>query len=112
MLVTTELFGLVLGMFVRSDLVPDSKTLTSILNFAIEVAEGYQHNPYHSFLHAVDVTYIMYWTLSDMGVADQLGLNKMEMAALLIAALTHDVLHPGLNNLYQVCYPLLVSISM
>ncbi|KAJ3272729.1 hypothetical protein HK104_004410, partial [Borealophlyctis nickersoniae] len=97
-----ELFGLILGMFVKTRLVSDSSTLTRILEFTVDVAHGYLENPYHSFLHAVDVTYIMYWTLSDMRVADQLKLNKMEMAALLIAALTHDIQHPGLNNLYQV----------
>ena len=30
------------------------------------------------------------------------GIPKLELAALLIGALCHDIAHPGVNNLYQV----------
>ncbi|KAJ3079713.1 High affinity cAMP-specific and IBMX-insensitive 3',5'-cyclic phosphodiesterase 9A, partial [Quaeritorhiza haematococci] len=98
----SELFGVLLGTFVTMDLVPDSETLTILLEFMIDVSAAYFRNPYHSFLHAVDVEYMMYYILIDLKVAHLLDLSKAEITALLVAALTHDVLHPGLNNLYQV----------
>ena len=30
------------------------------------------------------------------------GMSKLEIAAILIGALCHDIAHPGVNNLYQV----------
>lgn len=100
---TPQLYGLVLGMFVRSDLVADGKALSSLLDFVIDVANGYHDNPYHSFLHAVDVTYIAYWILLDLGLREELAFNQIEVVALLVAALTHDILHPGVSNLFHVC---------
>lgn len=97
-----ELYGLVLGSFVKIGLVPNDHTLSTLLSFIIEVDSGYLDNPYHSFLHAVDVLYMMHYILIDLNTAHILGLDKMEITSLLIAALTHDILHPGLNNLYQV----------
>ncbi|KNC98647.1 uncharacterized protein SPPG_06328 [Spizellomyces punctatus DAOM BR117] len=97
-----ELYGLILGMFVKHGLVPDSQTFASLLDFVVDVANGYQDNPYHSFLHAADVTYMVYWILADLALAEELGFTSVEFVALLIAALTHDVLHPGLNNLYHI----------
>ncbi|RKO89920.1 hypothetical protein BDK51DRAFT_21883, partial [Blyttiomyces helicus] len=88
-------------MFVSFDLVPNPSALSVLLSFVHDIAAGYPLNPYHSFLHAADVTYVLYYALADLG---ELGakLDRVEIAALLIGALSHDVLHPGLNNLYQV----------
>lgn len=102
---TPQLYGLVLGMFVKTGVVTDPQTLSSLLLFIIDVANGYKDNPYHSFLHAVDVTYIVHWILDDLGLREELAFTTIEIVALLVAALTHDVLHPGMNNLFHVSCP-------
>ncbi|KAL2917309.1 hypothetical protein HK105_202973 [Polyrhizophydium stewartii] len=97
-----EHLGMYLGMFVRQGLVRDSVALQAVFDFACEIAQNYLDNPYHSFLHAVDMTYMTYYLVHDMGVKEQLDLSSADFAALLVAAIAHDVLHPGTNNNYQV----------
>lgn len=100
-----ELYGLVLGSFVSIGVVPQApndELFSTLVAFVQDVEYGYFGNPYHSFLHAVDVLYVMYYILIDLNIAQILGMNKMEISALLIAALTHDILHPGLNNLFHI----------
>ncbi|KAJ3373241.1 Calcium/calmodulin-dependent 3',5'-cyclic nucleotide phosphodiesterase 1B [Kappamyces sp. JEL0680] len=94
--------GIFLGMFVRIGLVKSSECLQSLFEFAVAVSLNYHDNPYHSFYHAIDVTYVVYYLLEDMGAAEQLDLNKSDKAVLLLSALGHDVLHPGTNNLFQI----------
>lgn len=94
--------GLYLGMFVKEDLVGDNENLCKILAFACEIFENYLDNPYHSGLHAIDVTYSAYYILTGMGISAQIEMTDYEMAAILLAALGHDVLHPGMNNVFQV----------
>eukprot|EP00842_Homolaphlyctis_polyrhiza_P000172 jgi/Hompol1/1155/HPOL_001331-RA len=89
-------------MFVKDGLVRDSQTMQQLLEFTSEVAEHYFDNPYHSFYHAIDMTYMTYYLLHDMGIREQLDLTSADVAALLLAAIAHDVLHPGTNNLFQV----------
>lgn len=94
--------ALFLAMFVKLDLIPDSTALQDLLEFAVEVSKNYLENPYHSFHHAIDVTYITYYLFQEMGIAEHLDLNRADKAVLLISALGHDVLHPGTNNIFQV----------
>ena len=97
-----ELYGLLIGTFVNLELIRTSKQLSAFLDFIIDVDKGYFDNPYHSFLHAIDVEYMLYFVLIDLKIKNILKFNLIEISALLIAALTHDILHPGLNNLFQV----------
>jgi hypothetical protein len=94
--------GLYLGMFVKNQTIPCSKTLQLLFEFAIEISDNYFQNPYHSFYHAIDVAYMTYYLMEDMTMAQQLEFTPSEKVTLLIAALGHDVLHPGTNNLFQV----------
>lgn len=91
-------------MFAKMGLVAveDETTLQLLINFIDDVRSGYLDNPYHCFYHAIDVAFVVFYILETLGVQRQLGLSKVDTAALLIAALAHDILHPGLNNLYQV----------
>jgi 3'5'-cyclic nucleotide phosphodiesterase len=98
-----EQLGLYLGMFVKEGLVRDNETFRKLLSYAIEISNNYLDNPYHSVFHAIDVSYMTYYLLTEMGVVEQAHLLKIDIAALLLAAIGHDVLHPGLNNQYQVC---------
>ncbi|KAI9104835.1 hypothetical protein DFS34DRAFT_215550 [Phlyctochytrium arcticum] len=99
---TPELYGLILGMFVKHGLVPNADVLNHLFNFVVDLSGGYFDNPYHSFLHAADVAYMVYWIMADLKLSEELGLSTVEFVALIIAALTHDILHPGLNNLYHI----------
>ncbi|KAL5037641.1 hypothetical protein RTP6_005042 [Batrachochytrium dendrobatidis] len=90
------------GMFVKQSLVQDSTTLQEVFEFSTEIAAAYLDNPYHSFLHAIDMTYMTYYLLHDMGLKEQLDLLSLDIAAMLLAAISHDAQHPGTNNLFQV----------
>jgi hypothetical protein len=87
-----ELYGSVLGMFIRIKVdTAIGATASQLLDFIIDVDHGYLQNPYHSFFHAVDVTAVIYYILNDLEAA--IHLSTLDMAALLIAALCHDIGH-------------------
>lgn len=91
-------------MFVKEQLVATQAGLDSLLLFANAIYDAYLDNPYHSSRHAIDVTFMAYYFYTDMGVRDRIRLLQIDLVALLIAALGHDVLHPGTNNALEVCY--------
>jgi hypothetical protein len=96
-----EIYGIIVGMFVKLDLVECLNISESeLLDFVIDVDRGYLQVFYHSFHHAADVTSVLYHMLLHMNASQYL--SKPDMAALLLAGLCHDIGHPGLNNLYQV----------
>ncbi|KAI9259400.1 hypothetical protein BDA99DRAFT_513181 [Phascolomyces articulosus] len=84
-----------LGVFKTLDISP-----SEFLDFLIDVDLGYHVNPYHSFYHAADVTIVIYHMLFQFEVLNYL--SRIDVAALFIAALCHDIGHPGCNNNYQV----------
>lgn len=96
-----ELYGILLGMLVKLDLVGALNIRKSeMLDFIIDVEKGYNNTSYHSFLHAVDVVVVLYYMLTDLGAAKYI--TSLDAICLLIAGLCHDIGHPGLNNVYQV----------
>lgn len=72
------------------------------LDLAEAVREAMSVNdvPYHNFLHAFDVTQTTFCMLTTMGGRDLL--QPIEIYALMLSALFHDLEHPGLNNAYHV----------
>lgn len=67
----------------------------------VEVRQNYcSENPYHNFIHAFDVTRNIYVYLSTCGAAAYLG--HLEIFALLLSGLLHDVGHPALNNNFVI----------
>ena len=73
--------------------------------FLQAVCGGYHPNPYHNWQHAVCVLHGSY--LMQRGGYTQGGdsvsyLTKLEQLSLLIAALGHDVDHPGVSNAFLV----------
>ncbi|KAG0204231.1 hypothetical protein BGX28_003759 [Mortierella sp. GBA30] len=96
-----EIYGIILGMFIKLGLVECLNiTESELLDFIIDVDRGYLATFYHSFYHAADVTAVLYHMLLEMNASQYL--SKPDMAALLLAGLCHDIGHPGLNNLFQV----------
>ena len=57
------------------------------------------YKSYHTFTHAVDVMLTTHAIIFDTAY---LAFTPAERTALVTAALCHDVLHPGVNNLYFV----------
>jgi hypothetical protein len=89
------------------------------------LGESYLDNPYHNQLHGADVAQALNWTLMFGGAAnvftpldsgldtqqqilsendsdDMNRVPKITMLASVLAALAHDVGHPGVNNNYLI----------
>ena len=72
----------------------DEATITLMLE---ELEAGYlSQNPYHNATHAADVAYTTHCMLR-RGVADALGLTKLQCAVAVLAAAAHDFRHPGIG---------------
>jgi hypothetical protein len=68
--------------------------------FIWEVSRNYHNNPYHNFQHAVDTTNVMAWMLSLPRV--RACLPDLHVFVLLVAALVHDLDHPGTDNNWEI----------
>lgn len=87
-----ELYGFILGFSERLGLCESIGVSPSeFLDFLIDVDLGYLPNAYHSFYHAVDVAIVLYHMLCQYDVATYI--SRIDMAALIIAGLCHDIGH-------------------
>jgi len=69
--------------------------------FVEKIRSGYRPEPrYHSFHHGCDVMHTVYRFLDVTGAAEYM--TNLEFFASLVAALAHDVGHPGVNNGFLV----------
>jgi CheY-like chemotaxis protein/HPt (histidine-containing phosphotransfer) domain-containing protein len=73
---------------------------TKLTNFLVQIKNCYKSNPYHNFTHAVDVLQFVYATLKIDRIYS--FFSMLDILALIVAAIVHDLEHPGLNNNYQV----------
>ncbi|KAK9499447.1 hypothetical protein O3M35_002479 [Rhynocoris fuscipes] len=72
-----------------------------IWKFFSLVEEGYHStNPYHNAIHATDVTQAMHCFLQEEKI--RLHLSPLEIMSALIAAVTHDLDHPGVNQPFLI----------
>lgn len=63
--------------------------------------KGYHDtNPYHNSVHAADVTQAMHCFLQETKISQQL--TPMEAMVALLAAVSHDLDHPGVNQSFLV----------
>ncbi|OQR92017.1 3'5'-cyclic nucleotide phosphodiesterase [Achlya hypogyna] len=67
--------------------------------FLDAVEKGYRDLPYHNFYHAFSVTQFAYYLLSGDRMA---AIAELDAFGLLIAALGHDLGHPGNDNAFEV----------
>ena len=68
--------------------------------FLFEIRSKYNNVPYHNWTHAVDVTqYIQYEIITSQM---ENKYSSLEILALCISAICHDVNHDGFNNVYNV----------
>merc|ERR1711934_483117 len=94
------LLPLIKEMFASFGLLDRFNIKSSTLEqFIMEVRAKYNDNPYHCFRHAFDVTQTCYAILTSFSGAKYL--THLDILALLVSALAHDIDHPGTNNSYQ-----------
>lgn len=69
-------------------------------SFLKELESSYEDNPYHNACHASDVLCSLIYFITHSQLMEQLTLQ--EVLACFIAALGHDIGHPGMTNRYLV----------
>lgn len=96
------LFFLGLVLFRKNDLLRTfSLPKGPLCNFLTALEAGYVNDlPYHNSTHAADVTRSMHFFLHRGGL--KTDLSDLEVLAALLAALSHDHAHPGVNNNFLV----------
>ena len=76
-------------------------TVSRLRAFIAAIHKRYsKENTYHNFYHCADVTHATF-LLIDM-VRHPAKLEPLECFALMVAALAHDLEHPGVNNAYLI----------
>ncbi|KAJ7521966.1 hypothetical protein O6H91_19G076900 [Diphasiastrum complanatum] len=76
----------------------DLKKVRTFINCIMAQYRSYV--PYHNFRHACDVLHAVYLILTLTEAADKF--SQLEKLALAIAAVCHDVDHPGLTNAFLI----------
>jgi hypothetical protein len=70
--------------------------------FCTKIQSSYSpQNPYHSEIHAADVTHSALWFLTTGHVRQMCKLSATDAFAVIMAAAIHDVDHPALNNKFH-----------
>ncbi|PRP87059.1 high affinity cGMP-specific 3',5'-cyclic phosphodiesterase 9A-like [Planoprotostelium fungivorum] len=94
-----KLLVLTYEMFDSLGLIDRFKVPRGILqNFLLQLQASYRRIPFHNFFHSYNVTHTVYYFLTVCNVKNHLG--QIELFALLLSALCHDIDHPGLNNTF------------
>ena len=68
------------------------------MNFIESVFDGYNANPYHNKYHAMDTLQMFYGMLHK--IEGHRFLSRLDIFAGLVAALGHDMNHPGVTNAF------------
>ena len=72
---------------------------TKFVNWSKKITSGYSRlNPYHTDLHAGDVTQTCFLSLVQEGVISIAKVNNIDICALILSCMCHDLKHGGLNN--------------
>jgi hypothetical protein len=65
------------------------------------IEDGYHwRNPYHNAVHAADVTQAMHCFLQERLILEKL--TPLEIFSAIVAAVTHDLDHPGVNQPFLI----------
>jgi len=89
-------------MFNKYEAIKDETSLVHILKFIADIRSTYNDVPYHTFQHATDVCFITFYMLTELRSNMYLKYSRLEVIAMFVAALGHDMYHPGYNNLFQI----------
>ncbi|XP_070554501.1 cGMP-dependent 3',5'-cyclic phosphodiesterase-like isoform X2 [Ptychodera flava] len=72
----------------------------TLVRFCLMVKRGYRDPPYHNWYHAFSVGHFCYLLYKNLNLLEML--TEMEIFALFVACLCHDLDHRGTNNTFQV----------
>ena len=89
----------------RLDIVKSDILERNILkNFLTEIVENYSRKDayYHNDLHAADVMQTIYTMLIKGNLKAKMKLDDLSKFAIIIAGLSHDLKHPGQNNMFHI----------
>jgi hypothetical protein len=64
------------------------------------IEEGYLDNPYHNSQHGGDVTHNLLYFIKHSSIISHI--TNEELFSALLAALSHDLGHPGVTNRYLI----------
>uniref|UniRef100_A0A674PNK4 Phosphodiesterase n=1 Tax=Takifugu rubripes TaxID=31033 RepID=A0A674PNK4_TAKRU len=77
----------------------DNVRFTNAL-FCLMVKKGYRDPPYHNWMHAFSVSHFCYLLYKNLGLSRYL--QDIEILALFVSCMCHDLDHRGTNNSFQV----------
>ncbi|XP_048778006.1 cGMP-dependent 3',5'-cyclic phosphodiesterase-like isoform X8 [Ostrea edulis] len=72
----------------------------TLVRFVLMVKKGYRNPPYHNWTHAFAVAHFCYLCITNLKLHQ--CLDDIELFALFVSCLCHDLDHRGTNNQYQV----------
>ncbi|XP_059502836.1 cGMP-dependent 3',5'-cyclic phosphodiesterase isoform X2 [Stegostoma tigrinum] len=72
----------------------------TLTRFCMMVRRGYRDPPYHNWMHAFSVTHFCYLLFKNLPLLDYL--QDMEILALFVSCMCHDLDHRGTTNSFQV----------
>ncbi|XP_059178627.1 cGMP-dependent 3',5'-cyclic phosphodiesterase-like isoform X2 [Physella acuta] len=74
--------------------------LETLVRFLLMVKKGYRNPPYHNWMHAYSVTHFCYLLIKNLHLQNYL--DDIELLALFVSCLCHDIDHRGTTNSFQV----------
>lgn len=74
--------------------------MRTLARFCLMVKKGYRDPPYHNWMHAFSVSHFCYLLYKNLGLANYL--EDIEIFALFVSCMCHDLDHRGTNNSFQV----------
>jgi len=74
--------------------------IENMKKFIFHISFHYYNNPYHNFKHAVSVLQFVHLLINKIEIRKYF--SDFEIFGLLVAALVHDVGHPGHTNLFEI----------
>ncbi|KAM8975436.1 cGMP-dependent 3',5'-cyclic phosphodiesterase isoform 2-T2 [Pelodytes ibericus] len=72
----------------------------TLIRFCLMVKKGYRDPPYHNWMHAFSVSHFCYLLYKNLELINYL--EDIEIFALFVSCMCHDLDHRGTNNSFQV----------
>jgi hypothetical protein len=88
-------------IFTSNDLT-DTLCYRNMEMFLTRTRLGYLNHPYHNDIHAADVLQTCMMIFRMGKIIENCDMSKLDLSAIFVSSLLHDIGHPGLNNNYQI----------